>query len=332
MKYIIVAENTIYSSMFKVLYNDVLKKRNAIFLSNYLDEKNEIRRLLFKALYKEKINRYLKNSFEFFLRPKFSLVEEISKLENQDICVIFNNASVNKYYNEYTLKKIKRLFPNIKLVLYFVDPIFQVSESMAVRLAKKNMFNLVYTYSKTDAQKYDFIYHPTPYSKIVDEVPHKIINGVYFIGSEKGRTPLLKQFANKFLKLGIDYRFDVTGDPQNSNKYFSVVENEKGIKEYPQVLNTTLRYNCILDLVQEKAQLDESGLSLRVYEALIYNKVLITNNPAIKKFEYYVPTTMHYVKDKDEIQKSWINSKVDNHYDGQLSPLNLIRDIEQRLK
>lgn len=328
MKYVIISEESNYSSMFKVLFNDLRIKKNSVFLDKYFCQRSKLYIFLMRVLYKKEINKYLKSKFEFFLRPDFNLINTLNKYNKEKICVIFNNSSVNKYYNEYTLKSIREKYPNVKFVLYFVDSIFQCKNTNAVKLAKTGIFDLVYTYSKPDAEKYGYLYYPTPYSKI-NNLPQNTIKGIYFCGSEKGRTELLKDIAVQCKKLGVTYNFDVEGNPDNSNKYFQI--REGNIKKYTDVVKKTINYNCILDLTQKSLDGSKPGLSLRVYEALVYDRVLITNNPLIKEFKYYNPKTMHYIKSASEIKKEWVINKVKNNYNGQFSPLNFAKDIEKRL-
>lgn len=331
MKYIIVCEEGIYSSMFKVLFNDLIVEEGNIFVDKRLDENNSARQFLFKVLYNRRVNKYLKNHFEPVLKPKFSLIVALRKLKGQPTCVIFNNACFTKhkeYYNEYSLKRIKKMFPNTKFVLYFVDSVFQPIAEDAVKLVNRGLFDLVYTYSKFDAKKYGYRFSPTPYSKI-SNIPSKQTKGVFFCGSEKGRTALLGSVAKRLVELNISYRFDVSGDPQHSNKYFEVTTGQE--VKYEDVVKNTLQYSCVLDLIQDSLDGTLPGLSLRVYEAFVYGKALITNNPLIKTFEYYDPNYMHYIKDVSEIQADWIQSPLTSKYCGQLSPLNLARDIENNL-
>lgn len=285
---------------------------------------------MFKILYKKKINKFLKSNFEQFLKPRYSLVNALKKANGQPTCVIFNNASLlSKYYNENSLRHIKEKFPNAKYVLYFVDSAFQPGAQDAVKLAKHNIFDLVYTYSKEDASKYGYLYFPTPYSKLNlgNNIPRK---GVYFCGTEKGRTDLLTDVAKRLKAIDIDYQFDINGDHNNSNEYLDVSTEEKQVG-YDKVLERTLKYSCILDLVQDSLDGTLPGLSLRIFESFVYGRVLITNNPSIKKFRYYNPEYMHYINDPSEIKSEWINKLVESEYQGQLSPLNLASEIERKL-
>lgn len=327
MKFIIVSEDTDYSPMFKVLFNDIFKYNKGIFISSPFNDKSKIKLFLFKVLYKKEINKYLNSKFEAIIRPKFKLLEEIENNKSKPTVVVFNNTSINKYYNKYTLLKVKERYPYVKFVLYFVDPVFQCIDSDAFKLASSNIFDLVYTYSKPDAQKYNFIYYPTPYSKIIDE-PKNYIKGVFFCGNEKGRTELLKKVAVKLKSFNIPYNFYVEGEPEHSNRYFKV--NNEEVKKYDEVIKATLNYSCILDLTQKSSK--KSGLSLRAYEALVYNRILITNNPLIKEFKYYDPITMHYISNVSEIKKSWITMQLKNKIiNNPFSPINFIKDVEQKL-
>lgn len=332
MRYIVVSETGIYSHMFKDLFNDLISQEGNYFVNSYLDESNTLRKFLFKILYDRRVNRLFKSNFEPLLKPKYSLVSVMNECNGQPKCVIFTNASLlKKYYNENSLKRIKKNFPNTKFVLYFVDSVFQPGSKEAVKLANHHIFDLVYTYSKEDARKYGYLYFPTPYSKLnFDNICSTPEKGVYFCGSEKGRTGLLTDVAKRLKANNVNYQFDINGNPDHSNEYFKVNTADKQVA-YDKVLEKTLKYSCILDLIQNSLDGTMPGLSLRVLESFVYGRVLITNNPAIKRFRYYNPTYMHYISDARDIKSEWMTMLPENKYRGQLSPLNLAQDIENRI-
>ena len=65
MKYIIISEESNYSSMFKVLFNDLCIKKDNVFLDKYFYQRNKLYLFFMRALYKKEINKYLKNKFKF---------------------------------------------------------------------------------------------------------------------------------------------------------------------------------------------------------------------------------------------------------------------------
>lgn len=327
--YIVVSENGLYIDMFHVLFNDLLAVPENQFITTYWEDTGKIKNKVFSLLYKNKVNNVFNNSFEKIIRPQYSLERAIEAVSNKNPCVIFNNASLKMFYNIDNLKRIKRKFPNTKFVLYFLDSVFQPTAKRAFEFSKSGIFDLVYTYSKQDAERYNMIYYPTPYSKLINaRVPSK--KGIYFCGGDKGRLEELKRIARKLKDENIKYKFVVMGDEDKSNEYFRV-NNTMDALPYSEVLNDSLNYNCILDLVQESAEGSYPGYSLRVYEALVYDRVLVTNNPRIFEFKYYNPDSMHYIETVEDFDELWLNSNVENNYNNQFSPIYLAEDIEQKL-
>ena len=136
------------------------------------------------------------------------------------------------------------------------------------------------------------------------------------------------EIADRLQELGINYKFDVYGNPHLSNKYFQT--KKKGYIKYENVVKNTLDYNCILDIVQAGRE-EDTGLSLRVYEATVYNKILVTNNSNILNYQFYNPQYMHYIQHAIDIKKEWFFDIADFGYSGELSPIHFFEDILKRI-
>lgn len=324
---IIVSEETVYSGIFSSMFEELIVSNKAVFINRYLDEKNVFRRKFLNFLYKDRLNSFLKGCFEPILHPKFSITEQLKKYSEEDLIVIFTNASLQKMYSEKNLKSIKLHYPNVRFILLLVDSIFQPQAKRAVELSKKGVFDLIYTYNKDDAKKLECTYWPTPYSYIPDVVPKVVKKGVYFCGSDKGRAAMLDRIADKFNELGVQYKFEVFG---KYRKYKNFIIEPYKLKDYKEVLNDTLKYSVILDICQESKG-EECGLSLRVYESFVYGRTLITNNKKIKDFEYYNSSYMHYISDENDIRLEWFQKESNSSYSNQLSPSHLIDDIYKRI-
>lgn len=54
MKYVIISEESNFSSMFKVLFNDLLIKKNSVFLDKYFCRRSKLYIFLMRVLYKKK--------------------------------------------------------------------------------------------------------------------------------------------------------------------------------------------------------------------------------------------------------------------------------------
>lgn len=327
MEYIIVTDESIYGNMYEVMFNDIHSVRKCYFVNKYIEENNYFKYYILKNLYRNKINKYLKGKFERVLHPNYMLKKVVDRC-HEKVCVIFVNASLQKVYSYDNLKKIKRMKEGIFFVLLFVDPISQIQSRKALELSKTDIFDLVYTYSYEDALKYNMKFIQTPYSKIYSDisVENKCI---YFCGSEKGRKNTLIDIAKYLKKEKMMYHFDVFGKKNEKNDYFEI-KSTRGIP-YNLVLSSTLKNSCILDIVQEEGNVENSGLSLRAIEAFVYGRTLITNNPDIMRFRFYNPKSMHYIKDCNDIKNEWIMEECTNTYNEELSPLHFIFDIEKTL-
>jgi hypothetical protein len=98
---------------------------------------------------------------------------------------------------------------------------------------------------------------------------------------------------------------------------------------YNDVLTKELEAKCILDIVQE----GQIALSLRPYEAVCYNRKLLTNNRTILKFPFYNPQYMQFFEKVNDIDWNWVKEDiaVDYHYNGEFSPIRLLEDIKRRI-
>lgn len=329
MKTLIVTEDTAYSGIFSVLFNDVIVSGDAMLQSAYFCEKNKLKRALVGLLYKNSVNKFLKNKLDCLVRPSYCLENWLLENKGEHCVIIFTNASLQKVYTYELLERLKEEYENTYYVLLLVDSSFQAQAKNAISLCKTKIFDLVYTYDEDDSTTFGFIHWPTPYSRVYGIEPEIIKEGIYFCGSDKGRLDILDSIAETLNKGDITYCFDVYGKDQKAKNID--VRNDR-IKDYKDVLRETLKYSTILDVCQKNNLNDSCGLSLRVYEALVYGRVLITNNPKIKDFQFYNGKYMHYFSDPQEIMSSWIYTIPDNEYQGELSPLFLIRDIQERIK
>ena len=90
-----------------------------------------------------------------------------------------------------------------------------------------------------------------------------------------------------------------------------------------------LSAKCILEIVQK----GQVALTLRPYEAVAYNKKLLTNNKTILNFKYYNPKYMRYFEKVEDIDWNWVkcDDGVDYNYQGDFSPRYLLADIEKNL-
>lgn len=66
--------------------------------------------------------------------------------------------------------------------------------------------------------------------------------------------------------------------------------------------------------------------TVRYYEAVYYNKKLLTNNPSVRDLSFYDPRYMRYFETVDDIDFSGVKEKVpiNYHYAGEFSLLHIL--------
>jgi hypothetical protein len=94
---------------------------------------------------------------------------------------------------------------------------------------------------------------------------------------------------------------------------------------YEKILSETISSNCILEILQN----NQHGATLRYFEAVCYNKKLLTNNKDIIYYPFYNPKWMKVFTNISEIDIEWLrtNENIDYKYNGEFSPKILIDKI-----
>jgi hypothetical protein len=85
--------------------------------------------------------------------------------------------------------------------------------------------------------------------------------------------------------------------------------------------------NCIVEILQE----NQKTQSIRYFEAIFFNKKLLTNNPRITELPYYDERFMKFFSSADGIDFEWVRKKeaVDYGYRGEFSPVHFVEQIEK---
>ena len=80
------------------------------------------------------------------------------------------------------------------------------------------------------------------------------------------------------------------------------------------------------DLLQPNQKMQ----TIRYFEAVVYNKKLLTNNPYIYDLPFYDSRYMKVFSRPEEIDVDWIRKKESIHYDynNEFSPCNLVNVLD----
>ncbi len=166
-------------------------------------------------------------------------------------------------------------------------------------------------------------------------------NDVFFIGSLiPKRMPQIELFIENTRKLNLKLDINIYYISESHKDKYPI----KGIKyidkylTYEENINQLKKSRIVIDFLNET----HKGLSFRTFEAICFDKKLITNNPEVKKYDFYNPNNIFiwdgknldgleefilspYIKLNEEVKlkygfKNWLNYVMD---EGEYIPIEL---------
>lgn len=238
-------------------------------------------------------------------------------------CFVFTDTSIREV-SEDVLKRLKR--NNNKLVMYFLNTLGTDSATdYAMQMVEKRYFDVHFTIDSADAKKHGFIYCNCCYSKIEHRKTRNLFE-LTFVGKDKGRVNDLKNIARRTQKI--------------SSKYYIAEVKTSDMEKIDNVIyNQVLPYQAVLDLVNESrailewVQDGQVGFSFRIYEAICYDKILITNNQFVKKCPFYNEKSMIIIQDSSDDILSILSNEQNPKYGycGEYSPIHFVERIKKEL-
>lgn len=252
----------------------------------YKNLKEQIANFIKKNFYNDKeYKRTLRQNFEkeFLLKKltkaDYTLTIRADLFENDFIGNLIECSSKNYSYQWDGLSRYERITTLIPL------------------------FNKFYVFDKNDLSQKIKTYPTTNF--YFDCYKHLLHNkdpkyDVFFIGSFDNRIkkliPICELLHDKGYKLNI----------------VLFCSSKEKLRKYPFIkyLNTPFSYyenlqmaadsKCIIDLHHDTLH---TGLSFRAFEALGFNKKLITTNPIIKDYDFYDPQNVFYTDENTDFSK-----------------------------
>ncbi|MCP1298047.1 hypothetical protein NK356_02510 [Chryseobacterium sp. S0630] len=235
------------------------------------------------ALSKTFLNKNLKTE----KRQKYVL-DSLEKLGHQDQILVMNPDT----FDLSTLKKIRK--STDRLVTYLYDNLERVPVE-----DKLYLFDKVFSFDYIDVKKHGFEkltnYIYLPHCAKENQQPEMDL--FYITSYDNRRVSLIKLLAKKLIEQGLKFQIMIIGKKswkhQLTNIFMTVPKNLFlifSIKKIPH--NDLPKYyknsKVLLDLMRE----GQYGLSFRVFEAMSLEKKIITDNEAIKTYDFYNPNNI----------------------------------------
>ena len=295
--------------VFKQYFNTTPEKnRKYSNLSSSNGIVSRSRRKIYNYFYSFLKNIVIKDELTFFILPNPSAL------------------GIDAHYLERFLKKNRNVVP----VMIFIDPIGKPMSNRAKDLVDKVSNFICITFDKDDAERYGWEHFACMYSVVAEPNNYVLNNDIYFIGYKNDKLDMLHKIGCYIKTADCNASINILGVDKREQKNIKGVNYSTQYKPYKEVLEDVQKTNCILEIRQK----GQSGPTLRYYEAIVYNKKLLTNNKDIVNMPFYDARYMKYFEKIEDIDTEWVKKQenIDYGYDGRYSPVYILDIIENAYK
>lgn len=308
------------------LLNDLIVREDTYTVYVGAKPKNRLKSILKKVHLSRKINKVVKLPF----KEKWFDLNKLETMVKDDTVFLFPNFSLARDIPITVLRKIRKKWPNNRMVVVVLDSLHSHSQSNPYTIEKLKSFNwdLIMSFDEEDCKEFGFKFIGNCYYSVLSATtPLKRESDIVYVGRQHVgdiRTTLIEKIYNKIGK-NIKCDFTLVGGENVLNG----IKHRTTPISYEDLLTKIRKSNCVLELLQE----GQHQQTIRPFEAVVYNKKLLTNNPRIKEFEFYDPKYMRYFKDVDDIDEGWLKDSepVNYHYNNEFSPIHLLELIDTYL-
>lgn len=259
-----------------------------------------------------------------FFRNKFKYTKPL--------CFIIDPTYLGrKLYISY-LFWLKKKYNDSKFVLYYEDLKYKYDKSFELN-DWVDFFDLIVSFDKAEASKYHILYHPTVSSYVeVPDNPNIPESDVYMLIQAKDRFPAIKSLLKHFSSIGLKCDFYVTMVPEADRIYMEGLHYLDKPMSYLENLQHVKKTKSILEILQGGAV----GYTLRLWEAILYDKKLLTNNKLIVESDFYNPEYIKIIDvdhlDFSSVSLDYLDCKFPNPYKSLISPYRLLEFLDNKLK
>jgi hypothetical protein len=290
--------------------------------------RNRVVELANRIRYHKRLRRFL----DFLPHEFWGRWHVLNSLEINDdeptYAVFMPGTDIDRLILPGLLKRMRAAHPNLKYALLLFDSLDSPLQWHGWNRVQEvfPLFDLVASFDAGDAKRLGIPHFNDPYA--ARRVSHcgRFGTDVFFVGHDKGRLDKLCRIADRFSSAGISYRILVAAasDAEKAKQHGLTVLDSR--LSYAEMLEQALDAKCLLEVLVD----GQHSSSLRYYEAAVYNKLLLSDNPGIKSLPVYHCEYMKCFEQADDIDTAWLKDtqKVDYHYRDEFSVRRLIELVE----
>lgn len=312
------------TDFYRISYNDVFNMDNVRYMEDRLWDDNKWLTNLYRLHVTPKINNFVDLPFKRLWNPLYFRFDFDN---NNPLCFIFFGRRLNLEKYGF-IRFLKNKYSDAKYVCFFQDLIEQHEDVDIYKL--KDVFDVVITYDYNESKKYGIVHHDTVYSYYPLKGRTNLKpSDVYFLGKAKGRLPQILNVYEKLRTENINCEFYISQVSEKDQIYPNEIHYISNMS-YSENLHHVNATKCLLDIMQSGA----IGYTFRIWEAITYNKKILTNNNEIKEAPFYHKDYISIYNSYSEIDTSFLkmdNDDIDYHYKDNLSPKRFLEFIETYL-
>ena len=306
---------------YTICLNDLDGMQDVNVVSQPLDHLPLWIRVIYAAYSSKRIKKFVRLPERIW----YPLYFRAEKQTEKPYCFVFMNPWIPKGYYAYLKKK----YPDCKIVAVHRD-LVKVWKEATPHFIQNPIFDLEYIFDENEASKYGMEYFHEFESRVeLGDTSSYPDSDVFFAGKAKDRLPRLLEAYRIFSNHGLKCLFYITGaEKEQQQELPGIIYADKNMN-YREMLSYSNNARCLLEINQKQAV----GLTSRFLEAVMYNKILITDNVAIEASPFYNPSYIQCVGDVSDIDPKIIDNSdcVDYNYNDEFSPKHLIYQIDAKL-
>ena len=267
--------------------------------------------------------RYKICQYGLYLLEKIYKPLEKIKTDNAETYLIYTNAASIGVSVPYLKDYLKR-HPECTPVMLFLDPLDRYWAQYAKFLVDQIPSFRCFTFDPEDAKHTGFKHTINVYSHNAAEQGGTEAD-IYFSFFALDRLDRIRELADYLEAKQVRCNFIFVGSIDEEGHKLGLVKNVKHRLPYSAILKDAAQANCLLEVLRP----GQGGSTLRYYEAVCYNKKLLTTNRNIVNMPFYNPKYIKVFEKLSDIDYEWVRRRepVDYHYDGSFSPVHFLEEV-----
>ena len=306
-------------------YSDIMNLPNVKYYTDYYTGfESMFSRKIVRLNFSRNVNKYFHTPFKRFVYPKL-FPHKFN--DDKPVCYLFF-AGWSYIFNSSYIDYLKEKDKNSKFVLYLQDLVCR-NRYLDIDSVRPKM-DLILSYDQGDCKKYGLLFYPTPMSKspfIGDNIDKT--TDFYFCGKAKGRFEIVHNLFKELTSRGYKCDFNILEMPRDVERLTGINYPSKQIS-YQDNITHVINTKCIVEIMQEGAD----GFTPRLWESIMSDCHLLSNNTSIEKSRFYIPENIHIINDDlEKMDLSWLSCKAtyEDALKEELSPINFLKYIDRHL-